>query len=313
MLNKKRLIFVFLCAVCLVSCSDTSVSEEISSFEEVSVTETVTSVQTTQTTTSTTTQTTTTEVDVQIMTYPKDIAYIPENAVYKRNHYVYIQGEKTLRAVTFYDENDNEVRNVSLNLDTYTDYTNTYDSNGNLISCQKVMQTDDNYYVSRDEYEYDENNRLKCANHYLENIELNYWETYEYNENGDLIQKDSWYDGESKPKTSNIFEYDENGNIKSEKRQYNDSSESYMYVEYECDENGRPINEILKEADGTLYNTITHTYDDKGNILTEYTENSEWYNTKVYVYDEKNRCTSKKGMKKDGTVIVDVEYEYEEL
>lgn len=145
MLNKKRLIFVLLCAVCLVSCSDTSVSEEISSFEEVSVTETVTtvtSVQTTQTTTSATTQTTTTEVDVQIVTYPKDTAYIPENAVYKRNHYVYIQGEKTLRAVTFYDENDNEVRNVSLNLDTYTDYTNTYDSNGNLISCQKVRQTD---------------------------------------------------------------------------------------------------------------------------------------------------------------------------
>lgn len=128
-----------------------------------------------------------------------------------------------------------------------------------------------------------------------------------------MIQKDSWYDGESKPKNSNIFEYDENGNIKCEKRQYNDYPESYIYVEYECDENGRPINEVIKEADGTLYNTITRTYDDKGNILTEYTENSEWYNTKVYVYDEENRCTSEKGMKKDGTVIVDVEYEYEEL
>lgn len=309
MLNKKSLIFILLCAVCLVSCSNTSVGEEISSSEEVSVTETATSVQTTQTTSATAQVTTT------IMTYPKDTAYIPENAVYKRNHYVYIQGEKMLRAVTFYDKNDNEVRDVSLNLDTYTDYTNTYDSNGNLISCQKVRQIQNNneYYVSRDEYEYDENNRLKCASHYNESIELNCWETYEYNENGSLIQKDLWYDGESKPKTSNIFEYDENGSIKREKCQYNDSPESYMYVEYECDENGRPVNEVIKEADGTLYNTVTRTYDDKGNILTEYTENSEWYNTEVYVYDDKNRCISEKGMKKDGTVVVDVEYEYEEL
>lgn len=309
----KQLIFILLCAVCLVSCSDTSVGEGISSSEEVSVTETVTTVTTTQTT-SVTTQVTTTEIDVQIITHKEDTAYIPENAVYKRNHYVYIQGEKTLRSVAFYDEHDKELRSVSLNLDTI-DYSNTYDSNGNLISCQKVRQIQNNneYYVSHDEYEYDENNRLKCTNHYLDNIELNYWETYEYNENGDLIQKDSWYNGESKPKTSNIFEYDENGNIKCEKRQYNDYPESYIYVEYECDENGRPINEVIKEADGTLYNTVTRTYDDKGNILTEYMENSEWYNTEVYVYDEKNRCISEKGMKKDGTVVVDVEYEYEEL
>lgn len=312
MLNKKRLIFVLLCALCLVSCSDTSVNEEISSSEEVSVT-TVTAVQTTQTTTSTTTQTTTPEVDVQIMTYPKNTDYIPENAVYKRNHYVNIQGKRTLMAVTFYDENDNEVRNVSLNQDTYTDYTNTYDSYGNLIRCQQIRQTDDKYYIFYDEYEYDENNRLKCANHYNESINLKYWETYEYNENGDLIQKDLWYDGERKPKTSNIFEYDENGNVKCERRQYNDNTEFYMYVDYEYDENGRPITEFIKEPDGTLYNTITRTYDDKGNILTEYTENSEWYNTEVYVYDEKNRCTSKKGMKKDRTVVVDAEYEYEEL
>lgn len=301
-----------LCAVCLVSCSNTPESEEISSYEEVSITEKTTVIQTTQTT-SAITQTTTTEVDVQIVTYPKNIDYIPENAVYKRSHYVYIQGKRTLRSVTFYDENDNEVRSVSFNLDTI-DYTNTYDNNGNLIKCQQIRQTDDEYYIFCDEYEYDENNRLKCANHYNESINLRYWETYEYNENGNLIQKDSWYDSnKSKPKTSDIFEYDENGNVKREKRQYNDNTESYMYVDYEYDENNRPITEIIKEKDGTLYNTITRTYDNNGNILTEYAENGEWYNTEIRVYDDKNRCISKKGMKKDGTIVVDVEYEYEEL
>ncbi len=309
----KRLFFVLMCVVCFASCSNNSESEEISSPEEVSVTEIVTDTTTTvSTSTTVTTQTTTTQVTATIVTYPQDIDYIPENAAYKCSQYTYIQGERTLRSVTFYDENDKELRSVTFKGDT-VDYNYTYDRNGNLINCQTIRQSpNDDIYVLNDEYEYDNNDRVKRVTHYRNNINSKYWETYEYDPNGWLIREDSWYEGQEDPKKSTVSEYDENGNVMIDKHYYNGDAESCEYSKYEYDENGRKITEFYKYTDD-YSNTISYTYDDRGNLLTIDKQYGEFYNTTIYTYDEKNRCTSKKGIGKTGTVVVNLEYEYEEL
>lgn len=313
----KRLIFVLLCAVCLVSCSDTSVSEESSSSEEVSVIEIVADTTTTVSASTTVTGQTTTQTTAPIVTYSRDVDYIPKNAVYKQNHYRYnTQGEKMLRFITFYDEYDKEIRTIGLRSDIsnqYTDYDNIYDDNGNLIYSQMIRHASDSddIYASRDEYEYDDKNRLKLAAHYMDN--LKHWETYEYDADGRLIREDSWYDGDKNPRRSIVSEYDENGNVKIDKEYNHDSdTEPFAYVEYEYDENGRKITEHYENKAG-YSNTTEYTYDDRGNILTLDMEYHDFYNTQIYTYDEKNRCTSEKGLRRDGTVVFSAEYEYEDL
>ncbi len=318
----KRLIFVLLFAVCLISCSDTSVDEEISSSEEVSVTEIAADATTTvcsSTAANAEQTTTTTQTTAPIVTYSRDVNYIPKNAVYKQNHYRYnTQGEKMLRFITFYDEYDKEIRTIGLRSDIsnrYTDYDNIYDGNGNLIYSQMIRHASDSddIYVSRDEYEYDDKNRLKLAVHYIDDINLKHWETYEYDADGRLIREDFWYDGDKNPRRSIVSEYDENGNVKVDKGYNHDGdTEPYEYTEYEYDENGRKITEHY-ENKADYSNTTAYTYDDRGNILTLDMEYHDFYNKIIYAYDEKNRCISEKGIRRDGTVVFNAEYEYEDL
>lgn len=256
MVNKKRLIFVLLCALCLVSCSDNPESEEISSYEEVSVTETVTTITAVQTTQATTAEVTTTVAEVPF--YFGDENEVPENAIYKKITKSYRNGKFANRNIFFYDEHDNvililyqtnpesdkpskieyvynynadgTVSSEDMNIvvgngnNEHTEYEYDYDSNGNIISETKYS-THENGEVTetRIDYEYDEQDRV------IKEIHHGMTDTYYmYDENGNLTERK--IDSESGVTvTSYIYDKD-NRIIKAE--DYHDG-ELFYYYEYE--------------------------------------------------------------------------------
>lgn len=300
MLSKKRLIFVLLCAVCLVSCSDTSVSEEISFSEEVSVTEAVTTVvKTTQPASETST------VSIQTTENVNETAdvEVPENAAYKQTKY-YMNGvERKIMEISFFDEHDNVICNVNCNLNDNIFRTMRYVykyNNDNTISSKKLIA--ENGITSTNKYEYNDDGTLKSISYFSEGGDLVKTECYEFNENGDICLKST-------------FQYDESEPCGTETH------------EYEYGENGRIIRDIITKADNiSSYGydgteTLDYTYDENGNLLTEHSVRTGVYHRlatdineddmTVYAYNSENQCISAEITDKYGNISI-IEYEYYE-
>ncbi len=281
-MNKKRLIFVFLCAVCLVSCSDAFVCEEISFSEEVSVPEatTITAVQTTQPASETAT------VPIQTTENVNETAdiEIPENAEYKQTVTSNDSHGFFERIVNIFDKKDNMLISVtytSENEELPTNWTiYTYDTYSKLIK-------EDFYYNSRlwhyIEYEYDENNCRISDTEYsvLYNDELH------------------------EIKTEYI--YDDKGRLFAEYGYQNDHQSGK--IEYEYDEQDRLIKDTFY---GRINSYRSYSYDENGN-LSEKTNDGEFGVTVTYyTYDENNRLIKAEDYH-DGEWIYTYEYKYEEL
>lgn len=297
----KRLIFVLLCAVCLVSCSDTSVSEESSSSEEVSVIEIVADTTTTVSASTTVTGQTTTQTTAPIVTYPRDIDYIPENAIYKKTKYRMNDNEKQITEISFFDEHDNIVCNVNPNLNDniYSIMRYVYKYNDdNTISSKKLIA--ENGITSVNNYEYNDDGTLRSISYLSEGRDLARTEYYEFNENGDILTKNIFMPNESEPYRTEIheYEYDENGKISHDIITKTDMGYSVDYKEVE---------------------TIDYTYDENGNILIEHSVRTGICHTLatdtdeddmiVYTYNSSNQCISAEITDKYGNISI-IEYEY---
>ena len=298
MLNKKMLISVLLCTVCLVSCSDTSVSEEIFSYEEVSVTEAVTTVVQTTQATSETIHITTTE-----SFQPTDDIEIPENATYKQTKYRMNGSEKQITEISFFDEYDNIVCNINYNLNDNIfrtmRYVYKYNDDG-TISTKKLIA--ENGLSSNNEYEYNDDGTLKSIAYFSEGGDRVKTERYEYNEYGSIRLKNTFKPDDSEPCGTEAHEY-------------------------EYDENGRIARDIITKADNFSSSdydgteTLDYTYDENGNILTEHSVRKGTYHTLatdvnednmiVYAYNSENQRISAEITDKYGYVTL-IEYEYYE-
>ncbi len=211
----KWLIFVLLCAVCLVSCSDTSVSEESSSSEEVSVTEIVTGTTTMVSSTTTVTEQTTATLTEVPLDFDEENE-VPENAIYKKTKYRMNDNEKQITEISFFDEHDNIVCNVNPNLNDniYCIMRYVYKYNDdNTISSKKLIA--ENGITSVNNYEYNDDGTLRSISYLSEGRDLAKTEYYEFNENGDILTKNIFMPNESEPYRTEIheYEYDENGKI----------------------------------------------------------------------------------------------------
>lgn len=283
MLNKNRLIFVLLCVLCLVSCGDTSVSEEISFSEEVSVTETVTTVTAVQTTQAASESVIVPVTTAENVNETADIE-VPENAVYKQTITSNNSRGFFERIVNIFDEKDNKLINAvytSENDESPTSWTiYTYDTDGKLIK-------EDFYF----------NDSLL---HYIE---------YEYDENGFMISDTEYsylYNGEVHEVRTEYI-YDDKGRLSAEQAYQNDHQS--WRIEYEYDEQDR----LIKDNYYSRINSYrSYSYDENGN-LSEKTDDGEFGITVTYyTYDEDNRPVSAEEYH-EGELMYTYEYEYEEL
>ncbi|MDE6774859.1 MAG: hypothetical protein K2J37_00915 [Ruminococcus sp.] len=226
--------------------------------------------------------------------YYSDLNEIPENAVLKKDRYIISDGEKELQSTEYLDESGNPVRMLSNDGSStiVTQYSNEYDENGNLVSVKTVPYQGFESLVT---YEYNDDGTVKTVTHSEKGIvgvteTYSYMETYSYNDYGDKISTVS-----SLPDGGDVY-----GSI---------------LFEYEYDNNNRPVTEIQKDENGFIYTTVYRTYDENGNVLTEkstYGENNDG-TTKVFAYDDQNRLISSHDVTPDGTEMLFIEYEYEEL
>ncbi|MDE6520624.1 MAG: hypothetical protein K2K91_09280 [Ruminococcus sp.] len=219
----KRLIFVLLCAVCLVSCNKST--------ENVSVVERT--------------------------------ADVPENAVYKQTVTASRDDDKETGAfqkvLNYYDEHDNMILSQRYILTepeqamraeeyeyengllvSYSGHGNTteyeYNSDNNIST--EILYIDDEIY-KRADYTY-ENGRLSYIQHYDSDGEKECVSVYEYDEQDRVIRiQKSYDDSESEFMNSwKSYNYDENGNISQEAS--GDKYNSFVYT-YTYDENNRII------------------------------------------------------------------------
>lgn len=284
MLNKKMLVAVVLNAVFLTSCGENQ------NTEETPVVTSTTAVQTTQATTETTTVPETT-ADIEV----------PENAAYKRTKYCMKDAEKQPVEISFFDEHDNIICEVSYNLSDNTfrtkQYVYKYNDDG-TISTKKLIT--ENGISSNDEYEYNDNGKLKSIAYFSEGGDLVKTKCYEYNDDGRIRLESTFKPDDSEPCSTEAYEYeyDENGRISRKIITITDNSLSCYY-------------------DGT--ETIDYTYDENGNILTKHSVRKGTYHTlatdenednmTVYTYNSENQLISSEITDEYGYVYV-FDYEY---
>ena len=127
--------------------------------------------------------------------------------------------------------------------------------------------------------------------------------SYEYNENGNLLEQLylNWNEGVWENSSQYSFSYDINGNLIEELRQFwngsnweNGSLDSYSY-----DENGNQIEELQQDWNGSNWDNnslFSFSYDESGNQteeLQQYWNGSNWDNGSLdsYSYDENGNQT----------------------
>lgn len=238
----KRLISALLCAVCLVSCSNST--------ESVSVV--------------------------------KRTADVPENAVYRQTVTASRDDDEETGAfqkvLNYYDEHDNLIFSQryiltepeqAMSPEEY-EYENgllvSYSSNGNTTEYEynsdnnisaEFLHSDDETYKKAD-YTY-ENGRLSYIQHYDSDGEKEFVSVYEYDEQDRVISiQKSYDDSESEFMNSRkSYDYDENVNILQESS--GDKYGSFVYT-YTYDENNRIISGKGYSKSNSGLN-ITYTYD----------------------------------------------------
>jgi hypothetical protein len=127
----------------------------------------------------------------------------------------------------------------------------SYDANGRLVSYSII--SDDSYYSSvSTTYFYDSSGRLIRSE--TENSDAIISTTYHYNEKGLLIQE-------------------------SESTEGNQSGESIKSYKYD---NSDLLTEIVITSDGEDWVCKSYTYDNYGNVLSEYNDPSERYHSYEY-------------------------------
>lgn len=271
-MNKKRLIFILLCAVFLTACGENQATEEVpvvTSTTEVQTTQVVSeSVKVSATMAETVNET----ADIEI----------PENAEYKQTATIYDSYGFFERIVNIFDKKDNMLISAtytSENDEPPTSWTiYTYDTYGKLIK-------EDFYY----------NNRLW---HYIE---------YEYDENGSMIS-DTEYSVLYNEELHEIrieYIYDDKGRLSAEQA-YQNGHESYS-LDYEYDEQDRLIKDTFY---GRINSYRSYSYDENGNLSVKTNDGEFGVTITDYTYDDNNRLISAEDYH-DGELIHTYEYEYE--
>lgn len=279
MKTTEKTIAVLLCIICLSACEN----KEVSDISENIITTEPTVSETTATTSSETTTSEpishTTKTVAENMLYFDEEKNIPENAVYKK----IILNSK--RSVIFYDIHDNPILELYQTTPDKSDYSKfehfyEYNSDGTKSS----EEYDEMHGRRRFEYEY--TNCLLTQKTALMNGNIQYTESYEYDEYGNVSKRTyESYDYETIIKSVHCYsyEYDDNKRILS-KTTFNvtEQADTLLKEYFTYDDNGNVIN-IRKELGNGSTESVNYEYDSQ-NRLTKYS--NSWNNsTEEYEYE----------------------------
>ena len=147
-------------------------------------------------------------------------------------------------------------------------------------------------------------------NIYDKGVDLKIKYKWTYDENGNLLEKNTYWSGDLYSKTK--YTYDENGNL-SEENLYGTSGNVWK-TKYTYDEKGNKIETKEYGYDGDLDWIYKYTYDENGNLLEQNKcgpKGSVESNTK-YTYDEKGNLLEKNEYNFRGSLKRVWKYTYDE-
>ena len=161
------------------------------------------------------------------------------------------------------------------------------------------------------ESEYNKQGKPIETIYYRKNGDTEITYTYEYDENGNLINKTS-FDGEYK--TDYDYEYNEQGNLIKESR-YNATDISFMdfpYIgawEYKYDTENRKISAVETDVDGISNSEVEYRYDQNGALLEARQHLGESY-VIIKKYDDFENVLLETWYNKDGEELNRFENKY---
>ncbi|MDE5854812.1 MAG: hypothetical protein K2H19_07100 [Ruminococcus sp.] len=286
----EKITAVLCCLICLSACRDKKVSDfsENIIMTELMTTETTTTVSISSTMTSaeiTTTETIpeTTEIEAvdEVSLYFDEENEVPENAVYKEIvlNYSKYHDFKVRRDVTFYDIHDNpifELYQVTSEQTVPSRFEHFYEYNSD--GTKSSEEYDEMHGRRRFKYEY--YNGLLIRETAFMNGNIEYTESYEYDEHDNPIKSvHESHDNESvQTVTYYTYEYDDNGRFIS--RITKNTADYQSNEQFTYGENGKVENHIRNEM------RINYTYDsdDQLTVIQLYTEDGLlWY--ELYEYE----------------------------
>lgn len=188
------------------------------------------------------------------------------------------------------------------------------DLDNNIIEKREEGSSEGDKYKILTTYKYNKSNKpIESKVYNLDGSLIDIY-TYEYNENGDLIQENRTYSTQGAKYSRNYrLEYDKlkriTNKIELSALPYNPSQEIYEY-----DNTGNLISRKVLKSDGTITSINLYKYDDKKNILEEQTsyENSISLFSKVSNnYDNENNLIEEKHFNNDGGLSYISKYEFE--
>ena len=215
--------------------------------------------------------------DYDILKDPRFIEISPETEIYKQTETTVDEnGELYSTRVTYYNKYDDPLHEETYyknsdSTDT-SEYTYTYDDNGNYTYC-------------RNEYHYDDYTTF-------------YESKYEYFEGTDEIKFiESKAEGDVYQTVS--YELDENGNKKKmistsypEDDPDNASDTKTEYYEYSHDENDNLLHMVIKDEEDNIDSEWNYKYNEKGSCISK-TYTAFTYNETTdteFIYDELGLC-----------------------
>lgn len=137
---------------------------------------------------------------------------------------------------------------------------------------------------------------------------------YTYDEQGNMLTKNTYHMDSEEPSYTDVYTYDEQGRKLT--YQYSDQYDHFELTEYIYDELGILTESLSYDKEKELSSRTVYTYDERGNILEEqyYDKDGNPVNGKSYeyTYDEDGRILTQKETYNQGSSNILFEYTYNE-
>lgn len=165
-----------------------------------------------------------------------------------------------------------------------------YDNEKNIVS--KVLKDDEDYVESTEKFEY-KNNKLVKKEVFDENNNLTEKETYEYDENGNVIEYFN-QDNDKYNEFRIVNKYDEAGS-RTKSLKYNSRKQLIQKSTFSVDEKNRVTKIIEEDPKGVT--TTYLKYDNKSNVIfqEEFNANNEINSRVERKFDEDSNILESKG------------------
>jgi len=220
----------------------------------------------------------------------------------------YVNGELTLKAVTYYDERGNNLKFVEYDgkgIETGKHHFNRYDDKDHLL--EYVFLLEDGSLHMKANYTYDDKGRevMRKWEFNEAHKHQNHTALSKYDDEGKLIEY--IYSRENGTCTKTIYKYDEKG-LKIEEVEYEDDILEFT-KKFKYDGEGRMLEDCQYDAEGELEYKNSYQYDNKGNLIEDrFEENGVFHSKETFKYDDYGKRIEKSVYNEDGDLWYEMVY-----